>query len=685
MNLYRKYRPEEFEEVLGNDSTVESFKNNLEKTDRPHAYLLSGPAGTGKTTLARIAARKLGADPMSITEINTAENRGIDTARELIEQMAYTPMGGNGTRVFIIDECFHKDALVSTPTGRRKVSEINTGESIYSAHGISKVNSTFKNKVDLSRVTRINLSNGETIICSREHKFFTDSGWQSAEWLTPGVDFLANLSYTMSNIVPHEDFKNEPKKIRKNLYHLWSPIFGRLRQSQVLLESLWGEIREPEETSPMYMPRMRRLLRDTKQAFHVLFKALFGYKQNEAPGNQESRIFKGSERARNENTLHISKHSGGDTKQTSIFPTNENKQSDGKSHIYGKGNRDKETAGYFGSAEIPSRGERQNNTSSEVTGGSASTSNGSRRTYKENNAWRAIFLQIGYWGCLFAAWCRNRWPFSQFQKSQIDRSEKNEVPSFTGVDSITFYKRGSTDRYFDGYISDSEKDQGFVYFYDLEIAGYPAYFVQNVLVHNCHATTKDWQNAMLKPLEDTPKHVYFFLCTTDPGKMSTAIKTRCTSIDLKSLDEDTLYILLRRVSKKEGLEFSKDILRHIAENSSGSPRMALVLLEKCIGMTDEAKMREVVTMGEEATAGTIDLCRALLKSSGWGEISKILKAIKDEEPERVRQAVLGYMNSVLLGGQNSKAAIAIECFSETFFYSGKAGLTLACYQTVVSD
>jgi hypothetical protein len=66
----------------------------------------------------------------------------------------------------------------------------------------------------------------------------------------------------------------------------------------------------------------------------------------------------------------------------------------------------------------------------------------------------------------------------------------------------------------------------------------------------------------------------------------------------------------------------------------------------------------------------------------WKKISIILKGI-EAEPEKVRYAVLGYMSSVLLSGNNSsRAAMIIECFEEPFYNSGKAGLYKASYEAI---
>jgi DNA polymerase-3 subunit gamma/tau len=130
--IYRKYRPQKFSEVIGQDHVVKTLISALKTKKVSHAYLFAGPRGTGKTTVARILAKAVNCSSLAesrrdnnssyepcnkcesclaimknraldLIEIDAASNRGIDEVRELRERIRFSPSQGK-YKVFVIDE-----------------------------------------------------------------------------------------------------------------------------------------------------------------------------------------------------------------------------------------------------------------------------------------------------------------------------------------------------------------------------------------------------------------------------------------------------------------------------------------------------------------------------------------------------------------------------------------------------
>ncbi|MFH1402433.1 MAG: DNA polymerase III subunit gamma/tau [Patescibacteria group bacterium] len=101
--LYRKYRPQTFSEVLGQEHIVETLAKAISLGNISHAYLFSGTRGTGKTTIARLLAQEIKCSANDLNEIDAASNRGIDDIRALKEAVMVSPFESL-YKVYIIDE-----------------------------------------------------------------------------------------------------------------------------------------------------------------------------------------------------------------------------------------------------------------------------------------------------------------------------------------------------------------------------------------------------------------------------------------------------------------------------------------------------------------------------------------------------------------------------------------------------
>lgn len=101
--LYRKYRPQSFGEIKGQDHIVSVLENEAKSGKIAHAYLFSGSRGTGKTSIARIFAKTLEVNSEDIYEIDAASNRGIDEIRAIRDAVHTYPYSSK-YKVYIVDE-----------------------------------------------------------------------------------------------------------------------------------------------------------------------------------------------------------------------------------------------------------------------------------------------------------------------------------------------------------------------------------------------------------------------------------------------------------------------------------------------------------------------------------------------------------------------------------------------------
>lgn len=213
--------------------------------------------------------------------------------------------------------------------------------------------------------------------------------------------------------------------------------------------------------------------------------------------------------------------------------------------------------------------------------------------------------------------------------------------------------------------------------------------VSVIFMDECHSLTPAAQEALLKLLENPPAHVYIILATTEPEKLKPTVIRRCTQIKVAPLGRVAMVDMLGQIVEAEGKTVSPRVLSRINSVAWGSPGQAVKLLDQVIDMESEEKAIEAIDAISVSQSSVKEICLLLMKDlnpkAKWKQMQPILQAF-DGDPESARRGILGWLQVCLLK-PNYRACYAdiMACFSENFFDTGKAGLTLACYYACVGS
>lgn len=210
---------------------------------------------------------------------------------------------------------------------------------------------------------------------------------------------------------------------------------------------------------------------------------------------------------------------------------------------------------------------------------------------------------------------------------------------------------------------------------------------KSIIIDECHALSAAAWKSLLKSLEEPPPWVYWFLCTTELGRVPDNIRNRCTRFELKPVHSDKIFDLLTEVSEKEGFKLGEDIIELCAKEAQGSPRQALVNLGICSEVETRKQATSLLKTAMDSPQVT-DLAKALLNREPWSRIQPILEGIKDQNPESIRHVVRAWMTSVILTAKSDKVAGSamevLDSFSEPMHIGdGISPVVLACGRVIL--
>lgn len=203
------------------------------------------------------------------------------------------------------------------------------------------------------------------------------------------------------------------------------------------------------------------------------------------------------------------------------------------------------------------------------------------------------------------------------------------------------------------------------------LSSLPMFLTNKILIlDECQQLSKDAQNALLKVLEEAPRHVFIILCTTDPAKLIPTIRNRCQQFDFKSLPTGQILTLLQEVIVLEALPQDLKVYNIIAERSGGCPRQALTLLQQAVqvGIENEPLVLEMLGVLNKDDMNIFTLCNTLLSGS-WAEISSKYNGLpKNNSIEASWVIMAGWFRNRLLDEKNQKKqdiyALGLSLFSE---------------------
>jgi hypothetical protein len=214
-----------------------------------------------------------------------------------------------------------------------------------------------------------------------------------------------------------------------------------------------------------------------------------------------------------------------------------------------------------------------------------------------------------------------------------------------------------------------------------------------IILDECHQLTTEAQNAILKALEDTPKHVYYILCTTEPEKLLETVRQRCLQYKFGALIPEETELLLYTVIEKEALTVTEDTVHAIIERSNGSPRLALNMLEKVgpVGNDYASVLTLIDGMAQNATAeGPVNIGLSLLElmygrqKCQWAKLAKFLTdrvLQKKEDIAGVKRALIYQLGKKILYLPDpwlARAAIRLE--ENLFGANTEGGFTALLYE-----
>lgn len=287
--LYRKYRPQKLEEVVGQEHIKKALKNAIELDKISHAYLFTGPRGTGKTSTARIFAKSLNckqgptispcgvcenciditnSTPMDVIEIDAASNRKVEDAQNILEKVMYAPVNSR-YKIYIIDEVH----MLSTTAFNALLKTLEEPPKnvifILATTEVHKVLDTIKSRCqrfDFKRITTDDIVKHLRFISDSEKINITDDALytiakNSAGGMRDSIALLDQLS-VLDGEISTENINNLLGRLSFDTLNFLADKVVNSKPQEALqdLENIYNSGNEPVQILTNFMDYLKNLL-----------------------------------------------------------------------------------------------------------------------------------------------------------------------------------------------------------------------------------------------------------------------------------------------------------------------------------------------------------------------------------------------------------------------------------------
>ncbi|PIZ88666.1 MAG: hypothetical protein COX90_03385 [Candidatus Nealsonbacteria bacterium CG_4_10_14_0_2_um_filter_38_17] len=630
--LYRKYRPQTFSEVIGQEHVVKTLINAISMGMISHAYLFAGPRGSGKTSIARLFAKSVNCknrkegefepcnkcdscleinqgNSMDLIEIDAASHRGIDDIRELRDGIRFSPAKSK-YKVFIIDECLTGDHFVSMADGTvKQICEAKNGDKIAS----------------------IDIKTGE-IIEKPITNWFRRKTDVLLEIKTPQTFLRVTPSHRLWVLRDSKLLLMEAKNLKKEDF-LLSPVFlphiqkNNLTPQQLRLLAIIqcdGHVSKDSNTIQIEIRKdkdyFKEMIEEGLRAWQIKEKPVITVTSR---GTRLIRIY-----SKELKKILISlacpegKKGGRIDIPNSVFQTSlESIKAYVDTCFCCEGNVDfNKTLNLY---------RLHFNSTSEIfvkklqfllkkfgIASSFISIPKKKKNKQHSDQYRLTLshydLKLFYQNIGLSLKRKNR----ILEKCSLEKERQDSVPikkvilqkrkekslryseispygiypavgqHLTREAIVNFIKVGDLpelNKYLQfryekiKRINTINKKE---YVYDFTVEDTHIFVANGICSSNCHQLTKEAANALLKTLEEPPSHAIFILATTEVYKMIPTILSRCQRFDFRKLTLPEIIKRLEIIAAKEKVEIEKAALELIALNSGGSFRDAESLLDQ---------------------------------------------------------------------------------------------------------